>query len=130
MSASRVWLSTFIRGSSSLASARVIGGEGRDLLIAQARRDAAHRGVLAGTRAVVLQSLDQVRTLLAAELRHRIHLRKGSAISCDAVTALAHGDIDGHLNCSVIRPDLRQTRNGQRGECQHARGLHSQYTNT
>src|SRR4030095_10754327 len=101
-STTRPWLQTFMWNSASLVGARVISRDRRDLLIGQRRCDTAHRGVLANTGSVVLQCLDQIRTLLAAELRHRIDLRKSGAISRDTMAALATADVSGRLSGSVI----------------------------
>src|SRR5678815_2278531 len=137
-SATTPWLQTFMWNSASLVGARVISRDRRDLLIGQRRCDAAHRGVLANTRSVVLQCLDQISILLAAELRHRIDLRKSRAIARDTMAALATADVGGRLSRIVIRHGRGRTRNGQRGEYKHASDrcdstqscVHSQYTRT
>src|SRR5579862_3875708 len=68
----------------------VIGCEISHVLIAQRGRDATHGWMLAGALLVVLQSLDDVCRLLAADLRDRIDRWVGGPIVDDAVTSFAH----------------------------------------
>src|SRR6266568_3385492 len=69
--------------------ARVVGSKVRHVLVAQGRSDTSHGGMLAGSRLVVLQGLDDIACLLPADLWDWVDLRISRAVVGDAVTSLA-----------------------------------------
>src|SRR6267154_1493653 len=86
------------------AVASIVGGQVRDVLIAQRGRDAAHGGMGARPGLVVVQGMNHVVQLLAAKLRYRVDLRIGGAVTRDPVAALAHRGLVLALRRIAVRP--------------------------
>ena len=70
--------------------AREVGGKVLDVALRQVRDERGHDRVLACAQLVVLQRLDEVRRVLAAELGNVIDLRERGMLARNAVAAGAH----------------------------------------
>src|SRR5471032_668199 len=98
-----------------------------DVGVGEIRRDGAHRREVALAALVLLQRRDDVVLLLAAQLRHAVHLGVSRLPVGNAVAALALGEpvLDGDL--VVVRRLVGERARGHEdagGEGEDSRGVH------